>query len=229
MTVPVTHTAVNPPPDWKAWSAQVAEARAAARRNPAISASGLEGTDPDVVFTPTETDAGLAKGARDVELPPWSKGRYGTAIGSAVHAVLQTIDLQTGEDLGSAVAAACLAEGVSEHTKLVAALARSALDSDLVKRAAARPHWRESWLATVQADGTVVEGVADLIYREDDGRLVVVDYKTDAIPASAIPARAMHYAGQIRAYQQMLDDAASAASSGRLLFLHPSTSYEAQP
>ena len=229
VTVQVTHTAVNPPPDWKAWSAQVAEARAAARRNPAISASGLEGTDPDVVFTPTETDAGLAKGARDVELPPWSKGRYGTAIGIAVHAVLQTIDLQTGEDLGSAVAAACLAEGVSEHTKLVAALARSALDSDLVKRAAARPHWRESWLATVQADGTVVEGVADLIYREDDGRLVVVDYKTDAIPASAIPARAMHYAGQIRAYQQMLDDAASAASSGRLLFLHPSTSYEAQP
>ena len=35
-------------------------------------------------------DPGLAKGPRDLELPPWNKGRYGTALGRAVHAVLQT-------------------------------------------------------------------------------------------------------------------------------------------
>ena len=93
----------------------MAEARAAAAHVPAISASGLEGTDAEVVFSPTEADAGLAKGAKDVELPPWSKGRYGTAIGRAVHAVLQTVDLATGEGLDGAVAAACLAEGVSDH------------------------------------------------------------------------------------------------------------------
>jgi ATP-dependent helicase/nuclease subunit A len=39
---------------------------------------------------------GLAKQPRDLELPAWAKGRYGTALGRAVHAVLQTVDLTTG-------------------------------------------------------------------------------------------------------------------------------------
>ncbi len=212
---------VEPPPDWERWSAQVAEARAAAEHIPAISASGLEGTDAEVVFSPTEADAGLAKGAKDVELPPWSKGRYGTAIGSAVHAVLQTVDLATGEGLDGAVAAACLAEGVSDHHELVAALVRSALDSELVKRAAARPHWRESWAATVEPDGRVLEGIVDLVYVEDDGQLVIVDYKTDAVPGPAIASRVALYRPQLRAYRTMLDAAIGAESGSRLLFLHP--------
>ena len=63
----------------------------------AVSASGLEGTEPAVVLAadPRTAPAG-AKGARDLELPPWSKGRYGTAIGRAVHGVLQAVDLATG-------------------------------------------------------------------------------------------------------------------------------------
>ena len=43
-----------------------------------------------------DDDPGLAKDGRDLELPPWNKGRYGTAIGRAVHATLQTIELATG-------------------------------------------------------------------------------------------------------------------------------------
>jgi hypothetical protein len=57
--------------------------RAAAARSSAMSASGFEGTLPSV------TDTGLVKGPRDLELSPWHKGRYGTAIGRAVHGVLQ--------------------------------------------------------------------------------------------------------------------------------------------
>ena len=45
---------------------------------------------------------GLAKEPRDVDLPPWQKGRYGTAIGRAVHGVLQTVDLATGDGLAEA-------------------------------------------------------------------------------------------------------------------------------
>ena len=74
-------------------------------------------------------DPGLAKDARDLELPPWNKGRYGTAVGRAVHGVLQTVDLATGRGLDDAVAAQTLAEGVAQHADLVAALARAALGS----------------------------------------------------------------------------------------------------
>jgi ATP-dependent exoDNAse (exonuclease V) beta subunit len=283
--------AVTAPPDWDAWLAGITAARLASERHAALSASGLEGTDPAVLFGsdqasdgdeavdggrfrtgdvaqdapdqggpdqdgpnqgrpdqdsadrggPDEADdvtaaetaavtAGRAKGARDLELPPWTKGRYGTAIGRAVHAVLQTADLSAGAPaegtlagaaLQDAVAAQCLAEGVVEYADVVADLARSALSSPLVARAAARPHWRETWVASTLPDGTVLEGIVDLLYTEDDGSRVIVDYKTDAVPVAALPARATFYRPQIDAYARALRAATGSAVAGTLLFLHP--------
>ena len=75
----------------------------------------------------TVADPGLAKDGRDLELPPWNKGRYGTAIGRAVHAVLQTIDLTTGSGLDDSAAAQAAAEGVLGQEATIAALVRAAL------------------------------------------------------------------------------------------------------
>ncbi|MEV5963723.1 PD-(D/E)XK nuclease family protein, partial [Kribbella sp. NPDC051952] len=179
-----------------------------------------EGTGPDVTLT--DVDPGTAKAPRDLELPPWSKGRYGTAIGRAVHAVLQVVDLSTGAGLEAAVATQCLAEGVLEYAGVVTGLVRSALASDVVKRAAAREHWRESYVGAVQPDGTVLEGFVDLIYREDDGRLTIVDYKTDAIPAAALESRVAYYAPQLQAYAEILPNTAPPV----LLFLNPTEAVE---
>ena len=82
-------------------------------------------------------DPGLAKGGVDLDQPPWQKGRYGTAIGRAVHAVLQTVDLATGAGLDHAAAAQAAAEGVIGREHTIAALARSALATDTVRAAAA--------------------------------------------------------------------------------------------
>ncbi|TCN33476.1 PD-(D/E)XK nuclease superfamily protein [Kribbella orskensis] len=210
---------VAPPVNRAEWTARVTAARQASRRKSAQSASGLEGTGPDVALE--GADPGIAKAPRDVELPPWSKGRYGTAIGRAVHGVLQVVDLATGAGLDAAVSSQCLAEGVVEYADVVTALVRSALASDVVQRAAAREHWRESYVGTLQPDGTVLEGFVDLIYREDDGTLVIVDYKTDAIPASALDARVAYYAPQLQSYAAMLPN------TGRpvLLFLAPTIAH----
>ncbi|MDV3220932.1 UvrD-helicase domain-containing protein [Intrasporangium sp.] len=221
--------AVAPPPDFEPWLAGLRAAVAASRRRPASSASGLEGTDPDAVgpapgersgdrlgvVPPLPEDAvgetadpaaaaGVAKGGRDLEHPAWSKGRYGSAVGRAVHGVLQRIDLATGAGVDEAVAAQCVAEGVVEFAPLVTDLVRSALASDAVKRAAVREHWRESYVGVIEEDGTVREGFVDLIYREDDGSLVIVDYKTDDVPDAALPFRVGYYAPQLRAYESML-------------------------
>jgi ATP-dependent exoDNAse (exonuclease V) beta subunit len=222
---------VSPPPDFDTWLAGVRQSAVASRRLPAFSASGLEGTDPDaegplpdvegplpdfsvakdVAITVTRTDddvaSGIAKGGRDVELPAWSKGRYGSSIGRAVHGVLQVVDLASGNGLEGAVAAQCIAEGVVEFAPLVTSLVRSALGSDVVKRAATREHWRESYVGMVQQDGTVLEGFVDLIYREDDGSLVIVDYKTDAAQDAALPSRAGYYAPQLNAYRTIVETA----------------------
>ncbi|MFI2294477.1 3'-5' exonuclease [Isoptericola sp. NPDC019571] len=212
---------VAPLPPYDEWLARVTAARTSSERDAAISASGLEGTEPAVVLPePDDVAEGQAKGARDLELPPWSKGRYGSAIGRAVHGVLQAVDLATGDGVDEAVAAQAVAEGIVGTEELVAALVRSALASDLVERAAAREHWRETYVGTVD-DGTVLEGYVDLIYRDDDGSLVVVDYKTDAVPPGAYPSRLDYYAPQLRAYARCLVDATGATARAELLFLHP--------
>ena len=72
-------------------------------------------------------DAGLAKDPVDLDLPPWQRGRYGTAIGRAVHAVLQDADLDDGHDIDHLAAAHAAAEGIFGLESTVAALSRSAL------------------------------------------------------------------------------------------------------
>jgi ATP-dependent exoDNAse (exonuclease V) beta subunit len=67
----------------------------------------------------------------------------------------------------------------------------------------------------------VLEGYVDLIYRESDGTLVIVDYKTDAVPAGAIPSRVAYYKPQMDAYRECLTASTGAAVSTTLLFLHP--------
>jgi hypothetical protein len=121
-------------------------------------------------------DPGLQKRPRDLDLPPWLKGRYGTSVGRAVHGVLQTIDLATGAGLDDAVAAQCQAEAVPDRADDVRRLVQDALGSPVVRAAAGSPHWREVYACTPIGD-RLLEGYVDLLYRSADG-LVVVDHKT---------------------------------------------------
>jgi len=158
----------------------------------------------DVVPRDEPVDPGLAKDARDLELPPWQKGRYGTAVGRAVHAVLQTVDLATGDGLADVVAAQAAAEGVLGREPIVKALARSALAAPAVVEAASAPHWREVYVAAPLGD-TLLEGYIDLLYRIPAG-LVVVDYKTDHLPDEpTLDARLAHYGRQGAAYALALE------------------------
>ncbi len=121
-----------------------------------------------------------------------------------------------------AVAAQCTAEGVEQHTAVVTGLVRSALNSPTLHQAATRRHWRETYLAATSPDGTLLEGYVDLTYQDDDSSLVIVDYKTDAVPAAALTARATYYTPQLRAYIDMLTAATGVTNiHAVLLFLHP--------
>jgi ATP-dependent exoDNAse (exonuclease V) beta subunit len=166
---------VPPPPPWEEWRTAVEAAQADARRRRVVSATFLA---REARTDPTPSDPGLAKGPRDLDLPPWNKGRYGTAVGRAVHAVLQTIDLATGEGLDHAAAAQAAAEGIIGREDAVATRARAALTTRVVREAVQHGFRREMYVATPFA-GATLEGYVDLVYRRPDG-LVVVDYKTDA-------------------------------------------------
>lgn len=229
-TSPRPRPATQPPP-YQDWHRDITRIRERAARPTAVSASQLEGTQQTAAPRPAATgplgepaDPGLAKDARDLELPPWNKGRYGTAIGRAVHGVLQTVDLATGRGLDDAVATQVLAEGVAQHAGIVTQLARAALGSAAVQHAASRPHWRETYVGTLIGD-RVLEGFIDLIYR-DDG-LVIIDYKTDTVPAVALDQRVAFYRPQLAAYAAALQAATQEpVTRCILLFLSPGGAVE---
>ena len=111
---------------------------------------------------------------------PWRRGRAGTSVGRAVHAVLQSIDLATGDGLEERARAQAEAEGIPGREGEIARLARVAVESSIVRRAVASGRlWREVPVAVPIGNGSL-QGFIDLLFEEPDG-LVVVDYKTDSI------------------------------------------------
>ena len=130
---------------------------------------------------------------------PWRRGRAGTSVGRAVHAVLQSIDLATGDGVDHRARAQAVAEGVPDRETEIARLARVAVNSDIVRRAVASNRiWREVPVATPVYDGSL-HGFIDLLFEEEDG-LVVVDYKTDSVSAEQLPKVMDRYRLQGGAY-----------------------------
>ena len=75
---------------------------------------------------------------------PWRRGRAGTSVGRAVHAVLQSIDLATGDGIADRARAQAVAECVPGQEDEIARLSRIAVESDVVKRAVSSGClWRE--------------------------------------------------------------------------------------
>ncbi|MBW3615585.1 MAG: PD-(D/E)XK nuclease family protein, partial [Actinobacteria bacterium] len=182
-------------PSFEDWEREHGASVVSGMRRVAVSATQV--AEDAARAAVAEPPAGVQKDPRDIDLPPWQKGRYGTAVGRAVHGALQTIDLATGDGLEQAAAAQAAAEGVLGKEHVIAALCRSALASDIVKRAAECPHWREVYVGVPYGDG-VLEGYIDLLYRDDNG-LVVVDYKTDAWSTEAdLEAKVERYSVQLR-------------------------------
>jgi ATP-dependent helicase/nuclease subunit A len=175
----------------------------------ALSATSLAVRLATIPETTTD-DEGVRKDPVDLDLPPWQRGRYGTAIGRAVHAVLQFADLRTGANIPDLSAAQAAAEGVIGREHTIERLARSALQAPIVAEGIRGRHWRELFVAT-QVGPTVVEGYIDLLVRHPSLGLVVVDYKTDQVaPGPARADRLARYGTQLAAYgvalQQLLGE-----------------------
>ncbi len=131
-----------------------------------------------------------------------------------MHAVLQTVDLATGDGLDDAAAAQAAAEGIIGRESTVAALARAALTTRTVREAVEHGFRREMYVAT-PVGGTTLEGYVDLVYRRPAGSvperetwLVVVDYKTDAWRDDAdLDAKVARYRLQGASYAVALEQA----------------------
>jgi ATP-dependent exoDNAse (exonuclease V) beta subunit len=192
--------ALEQPGDRDEWIAARAALLARAGRPATVAATTLAG----------EPDAGLAEDEPTDDRPAWRRGRAGTALGRAVHSVLQSIELETGAGLDATARAQALAEGIPQREAEVRALARSVLQSPTVRSAVAGGrYWREVPVAAV-VDGVTLEGFVDLLVETLEG-LVVVDYKTDQAPSDAeLDAAMARYRIQGAAYALALEHALGA-------------------
>jgi ATP-dependent exoDNAse (exonuclease V) beta subunit len=125
------------------------------------------------------------------------------SFGRLVHRLLELAALlPVPEDRTLIAMAVALGPGFGlgpEATQRAADHAARALSLPLMERArrAARS-WRELpfWLPETEE---LIEGVVDLVF-EEDGQLVVVDYKTDRITAAQAVDQAAQHAPQLRIY-----------------------------
>jgi ATP-dependent exoDNAse (exonuclease V) beta subunit len=170
-----------------------------------------------VVATATEHAAG-GQPAGDqvpVESLPIAAGRpHGVRFGTLVHAVLAAIDLAAdGEQVARLAAIEGRILGASADEVAAAEVAvRNALAHPLLRRAAAVRCRRETPIAVVLDDGTLLEGVVDAAFEDETG-WTVVDFKTDV----ELEARLEEYRAQVRLYVRAVAAATGRPARGVLL------------
>ncbi|MFC9335837.1 UvrD-helicase domain-containing protein [Arthrobacter sp. NPDC057009] len=138
----------------------------------------------------------------DAQLPSFAEpgGDHGTDFGTALHRLLELTDLREAENFEALTERVASAAGLNDPAGL-AERARSALRSAPVQRAADRDHWLELPIVT-SLENVTLEGVVDLMYREDDGSLVIADFKTDISVKQETMAA---YWRQLSTYAQMVE------------------------
>ncbi|MGZ6142780.1 MAG: UvrD-helicase domain-containing protein [Myxococcales bacterium] len=138
----------------------------------------------------------------------------GKRFGTLVHAVLAEVDLRAGPEAVARLAAAQgrMTDASPEEVTAAARAVLAALQHPLLQRAARSDDCRrEEPLLHRLEDGTLLEGVVDLAFREQEG-WTVVDFKTDARPAEHA-----HYAAQLRLYCDAIEAATGLPARAALL------------
>ena len=192
-----------------AWETERAEVLRSARDELAVHpASGDEGDHPVPATFLGADDRPLIVG----EGPPAEKGE-------AMHKVLELIDLRDPHDLEQVVESVCRVAGLEDHAGEVLELCRACLESDALERAIRSGRiWREVPY-TLRVEDGYATGRIDLVF-EDDGELVVLDWKSDSVGPSQVEAAAESHRPQAVAYSQALS-AATGKAVKDVLFVFP--------
>jgi ATP-dependent exoDNAse (exonuclease V) beta subunit len=165
-------------------------------------------------FRPIAATRVALREATPVELPASGVGR---SFGSLVHQILEWIPFdEPGRARPMAEALAPRFGLDAEGAQRAAAAVERTLGLPVIARAlrAARV-FRELPLVFPE-ESDLVEGVVDLVF-EEDGELVVVDYKSDGIAPEQAIDQAAHHAPQLRLYGRGLTQATGLPVRERLV------------
>ncbi|MQF67682.1 hypothetical protein FIM07_04495 [SAR202 cluster bacterium AD-802-F09_MRT_200m] len=153
---------------------------------------------------------------------PYRRGRGSTNLGRAVHSVLQTVDMESGDDLGSISRAQATVEGVAGRWEEIQGLARNALGSEAVRAAISSGRYFRELFVSAPINDALIEGFIDLLFEDENG-LTIVDYKTDDVDSAEEIDRALEkYGSQMGAYAYAVQQSTGMpVHRAILLFLRP--------
>ena len=188
--------------DRKEWIREMSEVVATASKPGYVTPSELADHGMFVARKPEDN-------AESTEWNAARRGRGGTDIGSAVHAVLQDVDFGDLSALDDLVNLSANAYSMPDQQENIARLVRNVLESPVVASANSDNSWREVWVAAeipVGKDNVVeVEGSIDLIISNADGTVTIVDYKTDQVSGEKLIERAKGYGPQLAGYALVVE------------------------
>jgi ATP-dependent exoDNAse (exonuclease V) beta subunit len=153
------------------------------------------------------TDPGNRKEPGPNDRPSRRGGRFGTAKGSAVHAVMQQVALDDPtKGLPILVDVASEAEGVLDRRRDIELMVHSLLRGELFRRMQASSNCRREMYVGAQFDDLTVWGYVDAVFVNPDNTLTLVDFKTDTLITSPIEL-AGRYQPQMSGYVAALEQA----------------------
>jgi ATP-dependent exoDNAse (exonuclease V) beta subunit len=187
------------------WLNTIDDIREASAQKWVASPSGLGAIALGVDVTAEVIDDQLVD-QHEVSVDPARGLRNGSALGQSVHRALDVLVRETSpspqrvDDVCQEMAEQ---EEVMAHIETVIAMVNAALSCETIAQArAADGLWTELYVAApVEHEHVkVVDGLVDLVYRDDLG-IHIIDYKTDAsIGDHNLP----HYREQLSAYAEMM-------------------------
>ena len=153
------------------------------------------------------TDPGNRKEPGPNDRPSRRGGRFGTAKGSAVHAVMQQVPLDDpASGLPTLVDIASEAEGVLDRRRDIEMMVQSLLKGELFRRMQSSTNCRREMYVGAQFGEITVWGYVDAVFVNPDGTLTLVDFKTDTLITSSVEL-AHRYQPQMSAYVAALQQA----------------------
>jgi hypothetical protein len=133
---------------------------------------------------------------------------FGELEGIITHAVLQKLDLivaseEQARDLALAESSAHVFDSSAERGRLVNSVCENVLSfcaSPFGRTVAGGAGARTEFTLNMAFGGEYVTGTLDRLYRDPDGVIHIVDYKTDAGDPSLLQTKSLHYRPQLAVY-----------------------------
>ncbi|MBM4347291.1 MAG: hypothetical protein FJ107_04085, partial [Deltaproteobacteria bacterium] len=131
-------------------------------------------------------------------------GGEGAVFGKLVHSLFEKMDWSQpdflermaemeGKELGA----------TGPMIKRAGEIVKKALASPLLQRVIQSGNYQKEVPFTYKNNGTLFEGVMDVVFREGDG-LVVLDFKTDLVEKDGLSSKIEHYKPQVKVYSDAI-------------------------